>query len=56
MEVPVGFEPTNGGFADRSVSHFTTAPYLSMTFLSYLIQKSKTIHNSSLFCYTPFTL
>ena len=26
LEVPVGVEPTHGGFADRSVSHFTTAP------------------------------
>ncbi len=26
LEVPVGFAPTNGGFADRSVSYFTTAP------------------------------
>lgn len=25
-EVPVGFEPTNGGFAIHCVSHFATAP------------------------------
>ena len=26
MEVPVGFAPTNGGFADHCVSYFATVP------------------------------
>ena len=42
LEVPVGVEPTHGGFADRSVSHFTTAPRIARsTFLSDLSDKSK---------------
>lgn len=26
LEAPTGFEPVNGGFADRSLSHLGTVP------------------------------
>lgn len=32
VEAPAGVAPANGGFADRCVSYFTTAPFFNSSF------------------------